>query len=223
MNPREKKSGIRGIVVTAALFSLILLLNFSGLGFIKVGISEVTMLHIPVIIGAVMEGPLVGSVLGLLFGLSSLWESYTSPSVLAPAFQNPIVSVVPRILIGLFSSYAFSIAMKLTKKRVSGSALVASIVGTLTNTVFVLSLMHFMYSSLIVENLASEAAATSQAIIFGIMATNAPGELIVSCVVTVPVVIALRKVQRSNNAPGPMDSVAEELEVAAESHNSAAE
>lgn len=223
MNSSKNKSGIRKITVTAVLFSLILFLNISGLGFIKIGVSEVTMLHVPVIIGAIMEGPFVGSVLGLFFGLASLWESYSGASILAPAFQNPVVSVLPRVLIGLFSAYAFSFAMKITKNKLSGSVLTASIVGTLTNTVLVLSLMQVMYSSLVVENLATEAVSTSQAIILGIIAANAPAEIIASCVVTLPVVLALKKIQRSVSTSDAMDSVTEEIEAAAESHNSAAE
>lgn len=195
MSSDKNKTRLRGLVVIGMLFSVILILYISGFGFIKIGIAEVTMLHIPVLIGAIIEGPVVGTVLGLLFGLLSLWESYAKPGLLSPIFQNPIVSVIPRVLIGLSTYYSFYLLMKITKRNLSFSTLMASLVGTLTNTVLVLSLMYFMYSPFIVENLSTEAVYTSKAILLGIAASNAPSEVIVSCLVTLPVVIAVSKVK----------------------------
>jgi uncharacterized membrane protein len=94
----------RQIVVTAAMVAVVILLSAPPLrlGFIPfvLGVA-ITIIHIPVIIGAIMEGPLVGLIIGLLFGLSSLMWSYLSPT--GPSdlyFQNPLLSVLPRLFIG---------------------------------------------------------------------------------------------------------------------------
>ncbi len=95
----------RQIVVTGALAAIVILLGAPPLrlGFIPfvLGVA-VTILHIPVIIGAVLEGPWVGLALSFLFGLFSLFWSYVAPTGPFDAyFQNPLISIVPRLFIGL--------------------------------------------------------------------------------------------------------------------------
>jgi uncharacterized membrane protein len=104
----------RQIVVTAAMVAIVILLSAPPLrlGYIPflLGVA-ITIVHIPVIIGAVMEGPLVGLIVGLLFGLSSLMWSYLAPT--GPVdlyFHNPLVSVVPRLFIGPVAYLVYRLA-----------------------------------------------------------------------------------------------------------------
>ncbi len=95
----------RQIVITAALSAVAILLGATRLGFIPfvLGIA-ITIMHIPVIIGAVLEGPIVGTVIGFLFGLFSLIWAYVAPTGAGDVyFQNPLISVLPRLFIGLFA------------------------------------------------------------------------------------------------------------------------
>ncbi|MGB9723500.1 MAG: ECF transporter S component [Chloroflexia bacterium] len=99
----------RQIVVTAALSAIAILLGATRLGFIPfvLGIA-ITIMHVPAIIGAVLEGPVVGTIIGFLFGLFSLIWAYVAPTGAGDVyFQNPLISIVPRLFIGLLAYLAY--------------------------------------------------------------------------------------------------------------------
>jgi len=102
-------STTRKIVVAGALGAIAILLGATRLGFIPfvLGVA-ITVMHVPVIIGAVMEGPLVGLAIGLLFGLFSLIWAFIGPTGPGDVFfQNPLVSVLPRLFIGLVACLVY--------------------------------------------------------------------------------------------------------------------
>ncbi|MGC8875444.1 MAG: ECF transporter S component, partial [Chloroflexia bacterium] len=93
---------VRQIVIAGALGAIAILLGATRLGFIPfvLGIA-ITIMHVPAIVGAVLEGPLVGLIIGLLFGLFSLTWAFIAPTGPGDAyFQNPLVSILPRLCIG---------------------------------------------------------------------------------------------------------------------------
>src|SRR5262245_47533525 len=94
---------VRKIVITGILGSIAILLGVTRIGFIPVPnlSGNATIMHVPAIIGAMLEGPLVGSLIGGIFGLFSFLEATT------PVFKNPIVAIVPRLLIGIFAYYSY--------------------------------------------------------------------------------------------------------------------
>ncbi len=131
---RESSPGpldLRKIVITGVLSAIAILLGVTRLGFIPVpNISgNATILHVPAIIGAVMEGPLVGALVGGIFGVFSFLQATN------PLFANPLVSVLPRPFIGLAAYFAYA---ALRKHESVGTA-AAAVAGTLTNTVLVLA------------------------------------------------------------------------------------
>ena len=120
----------RRIVVAGVLGAIAIVLGVTRLGFIPVpNVSgNATIMHIPAIVGAVLEGPVVGIVTGGIFGLFSMLQDTTG------LFTNPLVSVLPRLLIGLFAWLAYR---SLAGRNADLAAAVAGVVGTLTNTIFV--------------------------------------------------------------------------------------
>lgn len=106
---------------------------------------EITTLHIPVILGAVFLGWKYGLLLGSVWGITCWVRAFLIPTPANIPFQNPVITVLPRILVGLVAAAVFALFLKLLKnmkKRPADavSALIAGIAGTLTNTVLVLSL-----------------------------------------------------------------------------------
>ena len=101
MNHEISKShfSVRRIAITGILSALSIALNFTPIGFMLVpGLQvQITLMHIPVIIGAILEGPVVGAFIGMIFGLTSLYNATYTPLPIAFAFLNPLVSVLPRI------------------------------------------------------------------------------------------------------------------------------
>ena len=121
----------RQLTITGILGAVAIVLSVTPLGYIPVPTpaGSATIMHIPVIIGAIVEGPIVGGFIGLIFGITSFLRGG------APFFADPLIAVGPRILIGILAAYSY----KLGKGRISGAAL-AAVVGTLTNTIGVLTL-----------------------------------------------------------------------------------
>jgi uncharacterized membrane protein len=120
----------RRIVIAGVLGAIAIVLGVTRIGFIPVpNVSgNATIMHIPAIIGAVLEGPVVGVLAGGIFGIFSMLQDTTG------LFTNPLVSVLPRLLIGLTSWLVYR---SLASRNVYLAAAVAGVVGTLTNTIFV--------------------------------------------------------------------------------------
>ena len=105
----KSHENIRKMVIIAMLSGICLFLGLTGLGFIPLPLFKLTILHLPVIIGAIIEGPIVGGSIGLIFGLFSIYQNITAPTPMSPFFYNPLVSIVPRVLIGVLSYYIYKL------------------------------------------------------------------------------------------------------------------
>jgi len=138
----EVKSGnhIRKLVITGALGALAVFLGITRLGFFPwISGATITILHIPAIIGAILEGPFVGTGIGAIFGLFSLLQANIAPiTPIDIAFRNPLVSVLPRVL---FPLATWGIYFLLSKWKKIPAVIVASVLGTLVHTVLVLGML----------------------------------------------------------------------------------
>ena len=107
----------RKLVVTAVLGALTIVLSVTPIGgYIPVGPTMATILHVPVIIAAILEGPLVGGLVGLIFGGFSCGRAWVAPMVPTDYFfRNPLVSIVPRVLIGIVAYFVYVGLKKLPK------------------------------------------------------------------------------------------------------------
>lgn len=117
INMVKKSLDIRKMTIIGVLGGISIMLGMTPLGFIPIGPTKATIMHIPVIIGAILEGPLVGAFVGLIFGIFSLIQAYTNPTPISFVFFNPIVSILPRILIGIVAYYSYSFIKKLGDKK----------------------------------------------------------------------------------------------------------
>jgi uncharacterized membrane protein len=124
----------RQIVISGVLGAIAIFLGATRLGFIPVpNISgNATIMHIPAILGGVLEGPVVGVLVGGIFGLYS-WLDASSPF-----FKDPSVAVLPRLLIGLVAWAVFAF---LRRWNTSMAAAVSGFLGSWTNTVGVVGMI----------------------------------------------------------------------------------
>jgi len=187
-----QKFGVRQIATVGMLSAIIIVLGVTGLGFIPIPPVKATIMHLPVIIGAIIEGPVVGAITGLFFGLFSMFQAATNPTPTSFLFLNPIIAVLPRILIGITSYYAYKI---IPGKFKSIKYAVAAAVGTLTNTVLVLGLIYLIYLERFAKVLGVDIA-KARATIVGIGITNGIPEVLVSIAIVVPVVIGVKKIRK---------------------------
>lgn len=132
------KLSIRQIVISGLLGAISIVLGVTRLGFIgpfpPLILVSATILQIPAIIGGVLEGPVVGLLVGLIFGLSSWLQAPTEQPPVNLWFSNPLVSVLPRLFIGVTAAYTYR-ALRGTREWLALAG--AAVVGTLTNTILV--------------------------------------------------------------------------------------
>jgi uncharacterized membrane protein len=124
----------RQIVVAGIIGGVALFLGFTRLGLIPVPIpliGNATIMHIPAIVGGVLEGPVVGMLAGAIFGIFSFLQAEN------PVFLNPVVAIAPRLLIGVV---AWAVFVGLKRWSVDLAAAAAGLLGSFANTVGVLGL-----------------------------------------------------------------------------------
>lgn len=135
----------RDIAIAAIFLSLILI-------FVLVPIDTpigVQMAFIPltaVILAATVQGLGMGIFAGTAFGIASLISAFLRPGLLSPMFYNPLVSIVPRMIIPVTTYFSFRLIKRLMRKRSEDTSTfvastVASVVAVVTNTSLVLAMM----------------------------------------------------------------------------------
>ena len=155
---------IIGMVQTAIFGAIIIIMAFTPfLGYIPLGFTRATILHVPVIIASLLMGPKKGGVLGFLFGLTSFINNTMNPTatsfVFTPFYSvgevsggigSLIICFVPRILVGILPFYVYKLAMYFRSKRgksgVSNAGLIlAGVTGSLINTLLVMNLIFVFF------------------------------------------------------------------------------
>lgn len=196
---KEKRLNLRKMTEIGILGAVSIVLGLSPLGFIPIGPTRATIMHVPVIIGALMSGPLVGAFVGLIFGLFSIFQAISNPTPTSPFFYNPLVSILPRIAIGLVTAYSYKLIVKLgrDKERARKRGLVfSSLLGSLTNTVGVLSMIYILYGEKFVLSMGLNPN-HARGVILGIGLTNGIPEAIIASIISTAVVRILKARGRS--------------------------
>lgn len=177
-----KNLDVRKITVIGVLSAISIVLSMTPLGMIPLGALNITTMHIPVIIGAIIEGPVVGAILGLIFGLTSLFRAINMPTLTNFVLLNPLVSVMPRILIGIVAYFSFKLTLKISKKEnIAGG--VSAVLASLVNTVGVLGMIYLLYADMYAEafvKLTGGEPKTASVILLTTFLTNGIPEAIVA-------------------------------------------
>lgn len=198
-----------------ALFSsLIILLAFiPGIGYIPLGVTRATIIHVPVIIGSIVLGPKMGAVLGGVFGLTSLISNTLTPTVTSfvftPFFEgaglggNPlslVICFVPRILVGVVPYFVYKGVIKLLNKikgKETVSLITAGICGAMTNTILVMGMIYLFFG----ESYAKAKEISYDAllgVILGIIGVNGVLEAITAAALTCVICKVLFKIKKKH-------------------------
>ncbi len=179
--------------------AILAILSVTPIGSIPLPSIKLTTSHIPVIVGAILLGPGAGAFLGGVFGVMSVIRSTLVPTlttfVFSPFLPVPgtgqgspkalIVAFVPRILAGLLPGLLFS----LLRKRGMNTRLSCAIcgaVGSLTNSILVLSSIYLLFG-------AEYAAALgeSYALLLGLLGSVLLSNGVAECILAVILVSAI--------------------------------
>ena len=208
---REQSSGAQAgnrfstmSMVQVAIFgAVICIMAFTPfLGYIPLGFTRATIIHVPVIIASLLMGPKKGAALGFLFGMTSFINNTINPTatsfVFTPFYSvgeisggiwSVIICFVPRILVGIVPYFVYKLALRFVsedtrKKGVSSVGLVlAGVSGALVNTLLVMNLIFVFYGDAYIKA-SGEAAALGYTFILSVIGINGVPEAIVAGILT---------------------------------------
>ncbi|GAB2485101.1 ECF transporter S component [Alkalibacterium psychrotolerans] len=196
MKSKRKNGNPHRIALLGILTAIILIQNFVPfLGNIPIPPLNPTIIHITVIVATLTMSTTDGIIIGTIWGLTRMFRAYTMPA--SPLdlmlWTNPMIALVPRMLIGLFTGWSYKLSHKLLPNKDKVALASASVVGSFTNTIFVLLFIYLFYGEpyaqaidVDISNLAAALAA--------IVGTNGVGEAIAAGIIAPLIIIPLRKI-----------------------------
>lgn len=116
MSKKSEKNKTLGRILRltqlSVLVAVLIIFGFTNIGYIKIGVIEITLNVIPVAVGAIVLGPSAGAVCGLVFGLTSFWQCFGMSAFGTMLFGvNPfftfVICVIPRVLEGLITGFVY--------------------------------------------------------------------------------------------------------------------
>lgn len=145
MNQTKQKWIVFGI-----LAMLVLVLTASGIGIIAYGKISMTIIHIPIIIGTIILGLPAGLSLSAVFGVITMIKAAGYPEgSLDSLFQNPLVSVLPRLMIPVIVWLVWRMVRRIADDHTLSSKLICSgftaVFGVIANVVFVMTALVVLY------------------------------------------------------------------------------
>lgn len=179
---KQSRDKIYRISILGILTAIIILQNFIPfLGYIPIPPLNPTIIHITVIVAAFVLGTKEGMIIGGVWGLIRLVKAFTMPA--SPLdlllFTNPLISVVPRIAVGLTAGLTYQF---FKKKEMGKRGMVAGgIIGSLTNTLLVLGFIALFYGNEYADALGVNPANLMKALA-AIVATNGVAEAIAAAI-----------------------------------------
>ena len=155
---QEKKRDTRWMVCVALMAAIVIVLANTPLGMIQLPVIKATTVHSPVILGAVLLGPLAGGILGGVFGICSLISNTMAPTLLSFAFSPFMsttglpgvlkalwISVGCRILIGVVSGWLWKLFEKVHLNQTIALP-ITGFVGAMVNTVTVMGSIYLLFA-----------------------------------------------------------------------------
>ena len=208
---KNNRKDTRWLVMVGLFSAIIIVLANTPLGMIQLPIIKATTVHIPVIIGACLLGPLAGAILGGVFGVCSMISNTMAPTLLSFAFSPFLaadiagvfkavwISVGCRIMIGVVAGWVFILLRKL--KVNSWIALpVTGFIGSMTNTVLVMGSIYVLLAQQYAE--AKNVAVTAVwGLVMGTVTASGIPEAIAAAILVGAIGKALLTVTKSQLQP----------------------
>ncbi len=144
----------------AVLIAIMLIFAFTPLGYLKIGVIEITFMVFPVAIGTIVLGPAAGALLGAVFGVTSFIQCFGMSWFGTLLFGlNPyltfVMCLVPRILCGWLSGLIYRALKKLDRTQVVSYFLAALSTALLNTIFFILCVILFFWKNpVFIENMA---------------------------------------------------------------------
>ena len=190
---KNRRKDARWMAGVAMMAAIVVLLANTPLGMIPLVVTKATTVHIPVILGAILFGPLAGGILGGVFGVCSVIINTFTPSLTSFAFSPFIsttglsgavkalwVAVGCRILIGVVSGWLWR-ALSRTRVNSWTALSIVGFTGSMVNTVTVMGSIFLLFTQQYAQAKEVALEAVSGLILTTVLANGIP-EAIVSTV-----------------------------------------
>lgn len=139
MSVKQNRLNIQKLVIMAVMVALVAVLQYFG-GAIAIpgtGLS-ISLTLVPIVLGAILYGPVFGGVLGFVFGLIvsiSVLQGTAGPLAAAMFAERPILTIFLCLLKGFAAGFFSGLVGKiLMKKKFYLGVLVAAMIAPVMNT-----------------------------------------------------------------------------------------
>lgn len=199
MNTMKKDT--RWMVTVALMMAVVILLANTPLGLIQLPIIKATTIHIPVIVGAVVLGPLAGGILGAVFGICSMINNTLSPALLSFAFSPFLsttgipgaikalwISIGCRILLGVAAGWLW-IGLKRLRTNQNIALAAVGFVGSMFHTIIVMGSIYMLLAAQY-----AQAREVAESAVFGLIMGTVAASGVPEAIAAAILVFALGKV-----------------------------
>ena len=217
-NNKSRTIAVNGILIALMLVMTITMLVTGGMAFLPLTV---------LVVGMVVTGKWTAVILGFTFGLVSLVSAFIFPSPTAPFFQNPLVSLLPRILSAILAFCIFKLSQftiskinKKLKKPINEyvAKLISTALGAIFvvffNTLFVLTMIWLLYNG---KTLGS--VFVNKEFVMGLITINFVVEIIVTPILSMPVAFAVDKFLKRNRKQVVTDKDLEGIDIVQNDEN----
>ena len=190
---KNRRKDARWMAGVAMMAAIVVLLANTPLGMIPLVVTKATTVHIPVILGAILFGPLAGGILGGVFGVCSVIINTFTPALTSFAFSPFMsttglpgavkalwVAVGCRVLIGVASGWLWR-ALSRTNMNSWTALSIVGFAGSMVNTVTVMGSIFLLFTQQYAQAKEVALEAVSGLILTTVLANGIP-EAIVSTV-----------------------------------------
>jgi len=190
-----KKNTVYHLCILGLMAALTLLLGLTPVGYIAIGPANLlTLMCIPVIIGAMILGYREGLLLGLIFGVTSLltpvglWLMGSFP--LKTQIPLLITIFIPRLLVPVAARAVYDVCRRWPRPLAVG---LGAVVGSLTNTALFLGSLYFICGADVAAYAYKVDVAIIANVILTVSAVNGLIEAAAAILVCVPVMAVANK------------------------------
>lgn len=197
-----KNKKIFRMAFLAMMSAVLVIMMFTPLGYIPLGVLRITTMHIPVLITAMVLGKKEGMMMGALFGISSVIINTLQPTLTSFVFSpfitvgtvngngySLIIAILPRILLGWSSGVIYE--RLASYKNDTSRIILSAFAGTLTNTLLVLGGIYLFFGPAYAAVRGIEYSALLTVLVTTIL-TNGILEILLAAVICLAAVKALQ-------------------------------
>lgn len=186
---KQRKMSTRTMVLGALLTALVLVLQFMG-ATIRFGTFSISLVLIPIVIGAVTCGKMVGAWLGLVFGVAVLASGDAAPFMAVDIGGTIITVLVKGMACGFVAALVYQSLQKVIRSGYL-AAVIAALVCPIINTgVFLLGCRIFFMDTI---TLWAGGSNVGKYMIFGLVGGNFLFEMAVN-IIFAPAIVQILKI-----------------------------